>query len=513
MKNNFKSFVFILLSAVFLLPSNLNATLELPFDNPSITISMDFKDATLKDILKILSIQSGLNFIASEGIEERRMTLYLDKVGIKDAMDQLFKANNLAYELNRDANIFIVKDLGKPRIETITKVFYLKYVSVPSSALIKEKNMDVTSSMSSSGSTTGGSTGSTGSSSSSDAEPGIVKAIEKVLTEYGSVIEDYRTNSLVVTDTPNNMPRITQTIASLDISLPQVLLEVEMLDVSKNTVDKLGVKFGQTPLTMVLSGAKMSTPWPFIESLYRNKSLAKTMTAGNVDFSTQYTVLLDFLRTQTDTKYLARPRILTISNETAEIRISTNESVGVKTTTEASSGTTSAEPERAETGVILRVTPQVNPDTGEITMCVYPKVAEAVAGTSLTSNNNTFTYRDPEERSAKSLVRILDGDTVVIGGLIRNEFAQVTTKLPYLSDIPFLGKLLFTHKGGSSDKDKTRELLIFITPHIIKDTNTKLAQAKVTNKAPEREQNAASGVLDRESAISSSLNAFDKKRK
>ncbi|TRZ95936.1 hypothetical protein D4R78_02235, partial [bacterium] len=124
MKSAIKLFVFIyFLSNIF---PGLAAAQEVPPLNSRTTISMDLQDASLKDILKLLSQQSGLNFIASKAVQDRDITLYMDNVPIKEAMDKLFSANNLSYELDKKANIFIVKDWGEPQIETITKVFPLK---------------------------------------------------------------------------------------------------------------------------------------------------------------------------------------------------------------------------------------------------------------------------------------------------------------------------------------------------------------------------------------------------
>jgi type II secretory pathway component GspD/PulD (secretin) len=95
----------------------------------------------------------------------------------------------------------------------------------------------------------------------------------------------------------------------------------------------------------------------------------------------------------------------------------------------------------------------------------------------------------------------------MIGGLIRNEVYKTTKKIPILGDIPILG-LLFTHKGGDTDKNKERELLVFITPRIVKDTGVAFAQLKKTT-LPMREQNAGS-ALDRQTVISTTLNSFDK---
>jgi type II secretory pathway component GspD/PulD (secretin) len=340
------------------------------------------------------------------------------------------------------------------------------------------------------------------------------------------VIEDYRTNSLIVTDTPAQIEVIAELIAALDKPAEQVMLEVEMLDVSKNAVDRLGMNWPATLLSLTVSGSR-ETSFPFgsmgTDGGGRSLDPDDNAFGGGWDFgswdATRFgpsiltvigtTLTLDFLRSQTDTRFLARPKLLTLNNEPAEIRIATNEAIGVKTTT--TDTTTTAEPERAETGVILRVTPQINPDTGEITMFIYPKVAEAVAGSTFTSDGDEFQYRDPEERSTKSVVRIRDGNTVVIGGLIRNEYTLQQSKLPFFGDLPVVG-WIFKHKGGTAtapDKDKQRELLVFITPRIIRDNDTSLNKLSpdVQPIVPDREQTILQE--NRQTLIDSSLNRFE----
>ena len=120
MRNNIKLFIWLSIITLFLsLPCSLRQPQAgslvdlLYFPNPEIKISMDFKDANLRDILKIFSKQAGLNFLATEEIEERRLTLYLDNVPVRDAMDKIFKANNLTYELEPESNIFIVKQVNR----------------------------------------------------------------------------------------------------------------------------------------------------------------------------------------------------------------------------------------------------------------------------------------------------------------------------------------------------------------------------------------------------------------
>ena len=114
MKNHIRLALSVLFFCLFV--SGLGAQQELFLTQPQPTVSMDFQDAKLKDILKVFSIQSGLNFIASEGVQDRMITLYMDNVPIQEAMDKIFKANNLSYELDEETSIFIVKDWGKPQV-------------------------------------------------------------------------------------------------------------------------------------------------------------------------------------------------------------------------------------------------------------------------------------------------------------------------------------------------------------------------------------------------------------
>ncbi|MFH0762387.1 MAG: secretin N-terminal domain-containing protein [Candidatus Omnitrophota bacterium] len=522
--------VFVFFSSLFL--PHLNAyteSIESVLYDPEATISMDLKDSSLKDILKVFSIQSGLNFIASEAVQDRSITLYMDKVPLGEAMAKIFKANNLSYDLDKDSNIFIVKDWGKTTIETLTRVFYLKHATVSSSPLEK----DVTDYLAAAAETTTSSTSSSDSGSSEEEESGITKVIRKLLSEIGNVIEDPRTNSLIVTDTPNRMEVIAEVIASLDIPQPQVMLEVEMLDVDKNTVDKLGLNWANAgSFAMTIVSAARMTGFPIsgiskfgdavskVTSDYTVGGDSSKYNAGEINFPGNLRWVFDFLRTQTDTKILARPRLMTLSNQTAEINITTNESIGTVQSVAgggtAAVTTSTTEAERSMTGVSLRVTPQVNGESGEITMFLFPSVKNAVTSSTFAGGTSTGgtalpTYKDPAERTTKQVVRIKDGETVILGGLIRREISETINKIPLLGDIPLLGNF-FRHKY--KDKDSERELLVFITPYIVKEAGMKLAQAGLSvggAALPEREQAAALGG-NRDSLINSSLKRFENKK-
>ena len=89
------------------------------------TVSLDLQNAKMMDVLKMLSQQSGLNFVASDAVQDREVTLYFENASMQEAINILFKANNLAYDYYPDANIFVVKELGRPVIETQTKCILL----------------------------------------------------------------------------------------------------------------------------------------------------------------------------------------------------------------------------------------------------------------------------------------------------------------------------------------------------------------------------------------------------
>jgi len=201
---------------------------------------------------------------------------------------------------------------------------------------------------------------------------------------------------------------------------------------------------------------------------------------GILNFST-FTAAIEFLSTDTETKFLGRPRILTLNNQPAEIRVVSDPVTGVERTIDNETGDETYTYERASdlqlvsegVGVYLRILPQVN-ENNEITLFILPKVSD------VTASGIADSAMDPEVRGTKSVVRLKDGETVVLSGLIRDDREEIITKLPFLGDIPFLGNL-FRHK---QDTKIERELIIFITPHIVKQEGATQQMAKI----PQREQ-------------------------
>ncbi|MFH0877907.1 MAG: secretin N-terminal domain-containing protein [Candidatus Omnitrophota bacterium] len=441
-------------------------------------ISMDFKDANLKNVLKVFSEQAGLNFIAAQSVQDRPVTLYLNEVPLQDALKKIMEANNLKYELEPGGNIFLVKDSGKPVLELVTKIYNLRFARLKDSPLDKaiERGLEDPLTQLS---------GSAGSSAGSASRPGgIEETVKNVLSGNGKLVVDTRTNSLIVTDVAPQFEVIDQVIALLDVPAYQIMIEVEMLDVNKETLDQLGVLMSET--MMELTGASRGTRFPFHTIGMANPpSAAPSFSYGSLS-AAGFSATLELLKTDTDTKFLARPRILSTANETAEIRIATNEVIGVKVTFDDAGNISSEEAERAITGIILKVTPQVDIQNGMITMFVQPSVSETKESSITIAG---ITQRDPEVRTSATTLTVKSGDTIVVGGLIRNKETTVRTSVPFLGDLPLIGAF-FRHKNKEI---KERELLVFLTPRIVGyEEKPKLADfATVTGtslKMPAREQ-------------------------
>jgi len=399
-------------------------------------ISLDLEGAAFIDVLKLLSQQTGFNFVMSQNVAPRNLTLYLNNTPLKDAMNIIFKANNLSYDYYTEGNIFIIKDIGAPAVETVTKTYKLKYARVNTSSMASER---------------GATLGTTGGTD-------INAAIARMLTPQGKIIEDSLTNSLIITDVSTQFPVIEQVINSMDVPMPQVMIEVEMLDVSKTLVDELGMKLGEKggDLVTYTPGTRSSYfPWPErLQGATKGTATMGTLSLTGMDLAMQ------MFASDSTTKSLARPKILTVVNEAAEVNLTVDEVVGIKKTT-SDDGDDDYETERATTGTKLRVTPQLNPETNEITLVLQIFNREAKdAGVGLI---NGMSPKNIEERSTKSLVRLKNGETLLIGGLLKQTNEGSVTKTPFLSDIPLVGKM-FKYKARD---DKDRELLVFLTPRLV----------------------------------------------
>ena len=488
----FKSILTICLWAtVFLLSGAHGASgdiedrfLDADFDS-SKSIFIDVKDVSLINVLKIISQQSGLSFVAAQDVANIQITLYLNKIPLNQALHMVLDANGLTYEMQKDSNVFVVKKKEAGAKNFITRIYQLKYATVSTSPL---------------NSTIAG-------SSPASSSGGLETVVKNSLSPDGKVVEDVRTNSLIITDVPAQFDIIGNTIAKLDVPIPQVLIEVEMLDVSKSTADQLGITYGATPLTF--TGGTSFTNWPFGPTI-RGQTPSPTITTGTGWNANGMTAALSFLTTKTDARTLARPRILTLNNQTAQIQISTDQAISItSTTTTGTTSQTAYTPERYTTGVILKVTPQANLLTREVTMAVSPKVIDVILSVvQPPTGSQQGSIYDPETRGSDSILKLKDGQSMVIGGLMTGQLNSTVTKLPFLGDLPLIGGAFRSKKKTKTD----RELIIFLTPHIIDDTNQSALKGETSSISPQEALDIQEALSNHSQEINNSLNIYEMKK-
>lgn len=455
------------------------------------TISMDVTEAHLEDVLKILSKQSGMNFVASEASREKTVTLYLHQVPVRDAIETILSANRLRLQKTPSENLFVVIESNEPEVKTITKVFRLKYARVRPSAgevfpifgltgSLLTETFTGTGGGSTGGSASGGSTtgrggsrggasgrggfgggagggfGGFGGGQAGEGIGGIVSVVSTLLTEHGSVSPDPRTNSLIVTDIPERMPIIEETIAKLDVKPKQIFIEAEIIEVSVDTLRRIGLAWGDaTGQIGKYVPPNRTSFFPFSAGLFDAATVTHTL--GTLTLS-DANILFQLLATESDVKFLARPRLRTLSNEVAEIRLVAEAVTGLTTNSQQDTGVITEEAERTTVGTILRVTPLVN-DDNYITMVIEPEVSRVIQSASFSN------FLDPNRRAARVTVMVKDGDTIMIAGLISSEDSKEARRIPFLGDIPFLGAAF----KRSETERKNTEILLFITPHIIQE--------------------------------------------
>ena len=430
------------------------------------SISMDFQQASLKDVLKVFSQQAGLNFVATENIEDKKITLYLDNVAVRDALDSIMSANNLTYEQAAGSAVFIVKESGKAQIYMVTKVHSLNFARI--SAAGEGATSEIT-----------------------DIKP----VIESLLSKgpdgqtLGSVVIDKRTNSIIITAPPADFAMIEETIRKLDSITPQALIEAEIVEIQTGALKALGLEWGGSDGTFVrFTGPTKITHFPFIRnknpfsrSLLGDPQSSSTVAEGDVVSTTtisqdptlgvlsleEFSLVIKALETENMARYLAKPRIMSLSNETAEIKITSDTVIGVTKSSVKDTGEVIETAERVETGVSLKVTPTVN-RKGYITMTIEPEVSRA------TQSPFFVNFADPTKRSAKTTVMVKDGQTIAIGGLLKTDEEDTGRSVPGLSRIPLIGNL-FRSKGKRTVQT---EIIVFITAHAILDADDAAQTAK-----------------------------------
>lgn len=460
------------------------------------------KGAPLSTFLDVVSAQSKVNFIITEGLEAKTITVFLRKTTVREALELLLRVKGLTYQRIGKSQTYVVQKRSADMPNLITKIYTLNYIPlIPISSIGEEiasiTSQDVSSSGSDSSSGSGGSGGSGDQNKDSDNGIAIINIVKSVLSKRnGKLATDPRTNTLIITDVPEVFPQVEQIIAELDKKAPQILIEAQIVEINTDRVNELGIEWGGSRGEMAyFAGPARLTDYGLRPGFYSGDSWKQFFpntsdtgssssggSASSIDaiFSTgqqsskgvfygvfslaQLQATFRALISRGEARYLGKPKIVAMNNKTALIAISQDAAMGTQSVVASaggSSGSSSTGVERRRIGLILKVTPQVNKE-GFITMIVQPSYSNAQVS-AITVNGATV--YDPVSRGASTMVRVKNGQTVVIGGMLSSTESKTVRKVPLLGYIPIIG-WLFT---SVSSKRSNTDLVIFITPTILVD--------------------------------------------
>ena len=302
---------------------------------------------------------------------------------------------------------------------------------------------------------------------------------------------DYQTNSLIFYGTSAEAEQVRRMVKELDVPAKQIALEARVLAISKEAAKNLGVQWQWSSVPQyperetsyesrrqvvqnpdgTYSTVTVDVPKTTVSRRWGNNSYGIIQFGRGPEghpFEFYYGATINALITDGKAKVLARPNITTIQGHEAVINIGGEVPV---TETSVTNSTTTTSISYKEAGIILRYTPRVNGD-GTITAEVHTEVSSPLYVEEMKA------YRF-QSRSADTTVRLRDGETMVIGGLIGSEEAKTLSKVPFLGDLPILGAFFRNVKKSKTDS----EIMIFLTAHVLDDNRIRLSTAQAEERA------------------------------
>ena len=374
------------------------------------TVNLDVKNADILDVLKLLANESGQNIVATQNVKGT-VTLSLHDVPLSTALDLIVRTNGLDYR--KMGNIYVVgtsddlnREFGSAGQEsTQTVAFPIKYATPAD----------------------------------------LAKQLAGVIPPSSFTI-DPRTDTVIVSGTPSIIQSARNFLALVDVPAPQVVFEVKVLDITHNGNANVGVDFnGSSPLDLFENCLACPPGTVVPVQTFSGNPIAPQPFTRNALF---IGATLNYLITHQEAQLLANPRVAALDNQQANLLVGQTYPLVYYS---PQSGQFQAQ--YIDIGVKLIITPVVNTD-GYITTTMH------VERSFITGLVQQFPILD--NRKVDSILRVKDGDTIVLGGLLDDESTVSIDKVPLLGDIPILGAFFKNVK-----RTKTHQEVVFlITPHI-----------------------------------------------
>lgn len=455
-------------------------------------ISLDLRDINVVDILKFLALEGSLNVVTSKGVQGRS-TLLLKNVTIGDALDIIVISNQLAYNI-LNGIIYVMseteylnmygKSFSDQREIRMRTLQYAKpsYVltalqniqSTIGKVIVDEETgavimIDTKDKLEEMMQLLDGMEGKPetkviklNNAKARDVEAQLKSKLDA--KAVGTIMSDERSNQIIVTGYPGRMDEVIPLIESLDRTNKAVLIDVRILQVIINPRYDYGIDWekafsksdNQVTRTLDFRGA-----FPVSPTLSTANSLGTIGKIAVGDISdTEFSIELKALKQVQETNVLANPRLMILDRQEARINIGDKIPYVVTTTTGTGTNVSVSEDIKfIDVGITLIVTPVIGEDN-RITMKIRPEISSRTgtltsrAGAEIPLVNTTF---------IESTIVVKDKNTIILGGLRRDDLSVNDKGVPYLMDIPVLGHLF----KSRSDQTKKSEIVIFISPKIV----------------------------------------------
>ncbi|HEY6000369.1 MAG TPA: type IV pilus secretin PilQ, partial [bacterium] len=422
-------------------------------------LSLDFKDADVNDILRLISEVSGLNFVAGPEVKGT-VTIKLTDVPWDLALDIILKSNQPQLAQVRESENII-------RITTLDKILDEEQKQRQMEDA-RQKNIQAQKAaepkftryfpISYAGKDDAG----------KSRLEAVAKSLEQFKSSDGSVTYDERTSTIIVTDTAANLDHMAEVIKALDAPTPAVLVEARIVEMTSGYEQQLGVQWNANFIADAQHGN--ATKYAFPNSISLNGTQASggnnylvnlpaTSPTAGIGFSFGHianTLTLDLRLSAMEklgrTKILSNPKVLVVQNQKALINVGSQLPIPK---TDADGNRTV---EWKDVGIRLEVTPQVTNDK-KIFMAI--QIEKSSQGENVQTTEGAMFSINTSRADTKVL--IADGETTVIGGIFVQTAIKDDSSVPGLGKLPLIG-WLFKSKG---DKESKQELMIFLTPRLV----------------------------------------------
>ena len=417
-------------------------------------ISLDLQDTDIDNALRIIAEVSNLNIVASDDVTGK-VTLRLTDVPWDQALDVILKTNGLDKVI--EGNVMRVAPVDKLReerealkqaqqAEEELEPLSVKYLRVSYAKAAELKSL-----------------------------------VETVLSERGTVAYDERSNQLIVKDVRKGLKNVIELVNKIDLRTPQVLLETQIVEATRNLGRELGAELGfqmiQSPMTgngtglnfpaaiavggSAVAGGITGSSFPVASNAVGGSAV--TALFDSADGTKSLQLRLSALESEGRVRVISRPAVATTNNKAATIKSVEKVRVrlpngGLSVATgagAAANGAPAIATEIIEAGIVLDVTPQASPD--------YFVLLDIRAKSSSFSSREADGIPNEIERSASSTVLVSSGQTFALGGIYKISDSDRITGVPFFKDIPVLGHLFRRSLLDNNDE----ELLFFITPRIV----------------------------------------------